>query len=168
MIEHIIPINIKNITLVRYIARAWPLIPGHVIRDAFKKRDIKVNGTRVDSNFKLNGGEVIQLYIDGTKYIESLQTAFDDGKLIVAVKPQGLPVDIDQDGIGADTLINRIRDVYPGAKLVNRLDAPTGGLVVAATDSTIYNALNNAFREHRIIKKYEALQVECMKRTLMR
>ena len=49
------------------------------------------------------------------------------------MKPQGLPVDVDQDGVGADTLRTRLTRIHPTARLCHRLDAATGGLVLAAS-----------------------------------
>ena len=61
MLEHTIPAGVREIALSRYIARAWPLLPGWALRDAFKRRDIKVNGARRAADFVVRGGDVLQL-----------------------------------------------------------------------------------------------------------
>ena len=44
MNRHEIPSGVGPEELSRYIRRAWPLLPGHVLRDLMKKRDVRVNG----------------------------------------------------------------------------------------------------------------------------
>ena len=157
MLEHTIPAGVREIALSRYIARAWPLLPGWALRDAFKRRDIKVNGARRAADFVVRGGDVLQLYIDNALLAAPLETVFDDGRLIACVKPQGLPVDVDRGEIGADTLCTRLRAVHPGAELCHRLDAGTGGIVLAAADAETLAAVLRCFREHRLQKRYIAI-----------
>ena len=157
MLQHTIPDGVRALSLSRYIARAWPLLPGWALRDAFKRRDIKVNGTRQGADFAVRGGDVLQLYIDLKLLAGPLETAFDDGRLVACVKPQGLPVDVDRGEIGADTLLSRLQEKYPGAALCHRLDAGTGGVVLAAVDADVHAALLDCFKEHRLQKRYIAV-----------
>ena len=39
MIRHEVPSGVKNEELSRYLLRAWPLLPGHVLRELLKKKD---------------------------------------------------------------------------------------------------------------------------------
>lgn len=66
-------------------------------------------------------------------------------------------MDADQDGIGQDTLLTRLRSKYPSAQLCNRLDAATGGLVIAAADEATYRSALAAFAEKSVDKTYVAL-----------
>ena len=157
MLEHIIPEGVRELTVSRYIARAWPLLPGWALRAAFKRRDIKVNGARQGPDFPVRGGDALQLYIDTALLSGPLETVYDDGRLIACVKPQGLPVDVDQGEIGADTLLARLRAAHSGAELCHRLDAGTGGVVLAAVDAAVREALLNCFREHCLRKRYIAV-----------
>ena len=157
MIEHKIPEGVRETPLSRYIARAWPLLPARAMRDAFKRRDVKVNGARRGADFAVRGGDVLAIYLDSALFSAPLETAFDDGRLIAAVKPQGLPVDVDRGEIGADTLLSRLRAVHPRAELCHRLDAGTGGIVLAAADGALHAAVLAAFREHRLQKRYVAV-----------
>ncbi len=93
---------------------------------------------------------------------EPAQLIFDDGHILAAVKPQGLPVAVAADGIDADTLLARLQDVYPNAKLCHRLDAATGGLVLAAQDDKIHAQALDTFRIHALTKRYLA----CVKGSL--
>ena len=157
MVEHIIPDGVRETTLARYIARAWPLLPGWALREAFKRRDIKVNGMRRAGDYPVRGGDALALYLDDKLLTAPLETVFDDGRLIACVKPQGLPVDVDRGEIGADTLLNRLRAVHPEAGLCHRLDAGTGGIVLAAAEPALMEAVLTCFREHRLEKRYIAV-----------
>ena len=157
MVEHIIPSGVAALPLERYIQRAWPLLPGWALRDAFKRRDVKVNGARQGRDFPVRGGDALQLYIEDKLLAQPLETVYDDGRLVACVKPQGLPVDVDRGEIGADTLLTRLRAVHPDAALAHRLDAGTGGIVLAGADPETLEALLQCFQQHRLRKRYIAV-----------
>ena len=141
----------------RYVRRAWPMIPAHAFRDAFKRRDVKINGARANESDPVSAGDQIELFLPDRYLPDAPEISFDDGKLIACVKPQGLPVDVDSDGIGADTLLSRIRRIHPDAQLCHRLDAQTGGLVLAAADGETLARAEETFKLHAIQKTYLAL-----------
>ena len=159
MIEHRIPDQVPTLTLERYMRRAWPLLPGHVIRDALKRRDIRVNGVRCAREQTVAGGDCLTVYLDERWFSQPAGILWTDEKLIVAVKPQGLPVDVDQDGVGADTLLARLKVRWPSVRLCHRLDAATGGIVMAAADEGVWEQAFEAFRTHGVRKTYRALAV---------
>jgi 23S rRNA pseudouridine955/2504/2580 synthase len=68
-----------------------------------------------------------------------------------------LPVDVDRDGIGADTLLTRLRAHNPDAELLHRLDAQTGGILLAALNADALERGLLAFKEHALRKTYRAV-----------
>ena len=155
---HTVPAGVGPMPLEKYLRRAWPLMPGRVLRDALKKRDVKLNGARVGADAAVKGGDELALYIPDSWLAPEPEVLFSDDRLIVAVKPQGLPVDADRDGVGADTLLTRLQGRWPGARLCHRLDAQTGGIVLAAADEAVWQQAFEAFRDHRgVTKRYAAL-----------
>ncbi|MBR2798763.1 MAG: RluA family pseudouridine synthase [Clostridia bacterium] len=160
MTSHTVPGGIPAMPLERYLRRAWPMLPGWIIREALKKKDVRVNGARCGAEAIVKGGDALSLYIDARWLEPAPEILFSDGRLIVAVKPQGLPVDVDRDGVGADTLLTRLERRWPGARLCHRLDAATGGIVLAAADEAVLEQALDAFRDHRGVgKAYRALAV---------
>lgn len=157
MIRHDIPLGVAATTLEKYLRRAWPLLPGHVLRAALKKRDVRVNGARADGAQLVRGGDALAIYIDESYLAPPPEILWTDEKLVAAVKPQGLPVDVDRDGVGADTLLARLQRRWPEAKLCHRLDAQTGGIVLAAADDAVWRQAFEAFRSHGVEKHYRAL-----------
>ena len=164
MIRSVVPDAAPEMTVARYISRAWPLLPAYAARDAFKKRDVKVNGERADANRLVRAGDEVRAYIPDSLAPEPLSVAFADGFLIAFVKPCGLPVDADADGIGEDTALNRLRALFPDARLAHRLDAGTGGIMLAAANGDAEERLKRAFSDHKIEKRYAALALGRMPR----
>ena len=157
MIRHEVPASLRVENLQRYLKRAWPLLPGHVLRELMKKRDVRINGIKCGKDETVRGGDVLEIYADSRHFEVPAEVIYDDGHLLAAVKPQGLPSLPDADGVGADTMEARMRRIHPEARLCHRLDAATGGVLLAALDETTYEQAFAAFREHGIRKTYRAL-----------
>jgi len=78
------------------------------------------------------------------------------GPLLVADKPSGL---LCQPGRGphlADSLLTRLRQQWPTAQLVHRLDRDTSGLVLLALEPGLHRALSQLFAERMVRKTYRA------------
>lgn len=157
MIEHEIPAGVRPMAAEKYVRRAWPMLPGRAVRQLFERRDVKRGGARLGAGDAVAGGDVLRLYLPDALTDFSIETVFDDGRLLAAVKPQGLPVDADQDGVGADTLRTRLTRIHPTARLCHRLDVATGGLVLAAMDDETEAQALQTFRDHALQKTYYAL-----------
>ena len=157
MIRHEIPAGVPSQELSHYLRRAWPLLPGYVLRDILKKRNVRINGARVGKGDNVRGGDLLEIYADPRHFEPAAEILFDDAHLLVAVKPQGLPSLPDRDGVGADTLHARLERVHPGARLCHRLDAGTGGVMLAALDGETEARFFEAFKAHALKKTYRAL-----------
>ena len=157
MIRHEVSAAVKAEELSRYLRRAWPLLPGHALRDILKRRDVRINGARAGKGAQVHGGDVLEIYGDARWFEPAVEVLFDDGHLIAAVKPQGLPSLPDRDGVGADTMEARLRRIHPEARLCHRLDAATGGVMLAAADKEIYERALEAFKARQLHKTYRAI-----------
>ena len=56
--EAIAPENVGGLRLEQYVRQAFPLLPSHVLRDAFAARDVKMNGVRAGRDEKSRRGPV--------------------------------------------------------------------------------------------------------------
>ena len=157
MLRHRIPAQVPPMPLERYLRRAWPLLPGGALRQTLKRRDVKRGGVRLAAGDTVRGGDELTLYLPDSALPQPAELVFDDGRLAAAVKPQGLPVDVDADGVGADTLLTRLRQKHPAAALCHRLDAGTGGVVLAALDPETLAQAEETFRTRALRKTYLAL-----------
>lgn len=150
-----VPQNIKNVPPAAYLDRCWPFIGKSRVQELLKKRELRVNGEKSDGTTALKGGDTVTLYLDG-RYDTSLNVFFDDGNVLALVKPAGLPVDTDADGIGEDTVLSRLHLSHPDARLVHRLDTDTSGVMLAANNEKTEETLVNLFRNHLLVKHYSA------------
>ncbi len=148
-------------SLARYLSRSFPMCPGHILRNAMKRRDVRVNGARSGEDAVVSGGDQLAVYIDDRFLTAPAKVLYEDGHILALQKPQGLPVDVDADGIGEDTLLSRARALYPSAELCHRLDAGTGGVTLLALTEDIRAYLTDAFKNHLIEKTYRCLVIGC-------
>ena len=154
VLEHTAETGIEPTPALKYLRRAWPAIPSFALREALKRKDLRINGRRSGAEATVRAGDALRLYIDEKYTQSSLRVLFEGAGLLCVEKPQGLPVDADEAGVGADTLLARARAMYPGARLCHRLDAGTGGAILLATGEETYKAVLAAFRERTIGKTY--------------
>jgi 23S rRNA pseudouridine1911/1915/1917 synthase len=84
------------------------------------------------------------------------QVLYQEAGVVVAFKPNGMPVA--PDPTGDPDLLTAVRGMLnlPALELVNRIDRPVSGLVLAATPPAL-QALNADFRERRVLKRYRAI-----------
>lgn len=145
----------QNLRLENYLIQALPVLPHHVIRDAIKKRDVKMNGKRVQREDEIIPGSVIQLY---TAYSYQLPIVFEDDRILLVNKPAG--ISCDDDGRGGMTVIGLMEEYAKGAykpRLCHRLDHVTCGLLLLAKDDESEQCLLDAFKERRLEKIYHCL-----------
>ncbi|MGB9093835.1 MAG: pseudouridine synthase [Gallionella sp.] len=86
-----------------------------------------------------------------------LEIVYCDDKLLVANKPSGL---LSVPGRGpekSDSLATRIKQEFPDALSVHRLDMATSGLLVFARGALMQQQLSRLFRERGISKSYIAV-----------
>ena len=157
MIRHEIPSGVRSEELSRYLLRAWPLLPGHVLRELMKKKDVRINGVKSTKGASVRGGDVLEIYADNRHFEGTVEVIYNDGRLMAAIKPQGLPSLPDRDGVGADTMQARLARIHPGAQLCHRLDAATGGVMLAALDDETAAQAFEAFKAHEMRKTYRAI-----------
>jgi tRNA pseudouridine32 synthase/23S rRNA pseudouridine746 synthase len=86
-----------------------------------------------------------------------LTVIHQDADLLVLDKPSGL-LSVPGRGLDKqDCLSARVQALYPDALVVHRLDMATSGLMLFARGLAVQRALNQAFAERRVAKRYVAL-----------
>lgn len=87
----------------------------------------------------------------------ALRIVFADERLLVVDKPSGL---LAVPGLGSENqenLADRVRQQFPGALVVHRLDRDTSGLIVFARDPDSQRHLSRQFQERLVEKTYLAV-----------
>lgn len=153
--EVIVPKEAQKQRVENYLYQALPLLPQHVIRDAVKKRDVKMNGRRVQREEEIFPGTKIQLY---TAYSIQLPVVYEDDRILLINKPAG--ISCDDDGRGGITVLSLMQEYSKGAyqpRLCHRLDHVTSGLLLLAKDEESERCLLEAFKERKLEKIYQCI-----------
>ena len=157
MHRHIVPQGVSETPLRQYLARAFPALPGWLARETLKRKDVRVNGARSGADALVRSGDELAIYLDERYFASPVDVIYEDESLFVVDKPAGIPVDSDGGGIGADTMLSRIRAVHPDARLCHRLDTYTGGVLIAAKNEEAERRALAAFRAHELTKLYHCV-----------
>lgn len=79
-----------------------------------------------------------------------------DDHFLVVDKPSGLLSVPGRHPANRDSVIHRLQQTWPGARIVHRLDMDTSGLMVIALNADSHRALNRQFAERQVQKDYQA------------
>ena len=152
--------NAQGGRLYAYARRMLPDVPEYVLREAFQKRDVKVDGQRVNMSASVLPGSTVQIYARETeaKAVE-IPIVYEDEYVLVAVKPAGISCEADAKGGRTlpQLLHAQMQKKNPEAQeplLCHRLDNPTEGLIVLAKTVDAQQALQDGFRQRMIHKEY--------------
>ncbi len=142
----------------------WDFYPGlssGMLFKALRKRDVKVNGTRVKEDYSVSAGDTIDIYIIDEylmgKATDGYSVVYEDDNLLVVNKEQGIPVHPDKNQQEA-TLIHRLQSIYgSGIALCHRLDRNTGGLVILAKNALTLDIMLEKIKDREIQKYYTCI-----------
>jgi len=132
-----------------FLLSAFPALGKDSLYKAFRKKDVRLNGQRAEAGAAVAAGDRARVYLPDAALLGAeggVRPAYEDARIRVAEKPQGLPVHPDKHGRGG-TLIELVwayLGCAPGdgagagapflPALCHRLDRNTGGLVMVAKD----------------------------------
>lgn len=178
MQEFIITKNDSGQRLNKFLEKAVPLLPGGMMHKYIRRKRIKVNRKRTEVSYRLQEGDLVQLYIndeflekaeEDTAYLRAkpeMDVLYEDEHILLVNKAPGVVVHADDSGT-ADTLIARIQAYLfrNGAwnpedeasftpALCNRIDRGTGGIVVAAKTAEALRVMNQKIRDREMHKTY--------------
>ncbi|MFQ9924861.1 MAG: RluA family pseudouridine synthase [Beduini sp.] len=175
----IIDMNNTNQRIDKFLVKYLPLAPKSFIYKMIRKKDVKVNGSKVNENYILQLKDEVSLFLyedlfmqfAGKKEIYELPQTFsvlyEDDQILVVNKPAGLLVHEDQNE-EVHTLSNEVLSYLkrkgeyldsventftPGP--VHRLDRNTSGIVIFGKTLPALQNLNEMMKQrHCIDKKY--------------
>jgi len=148
--------------LVKVISDKFPKMSYASIQKLLRKKDIKVNGSRVHENVNVKNGDEIYVYakedvLNGI--IVKPNVVFEDQNIIVCDKPVGLEVESDVYNDLTASVNGYLKEKNEKALACHRIDRNTRGLVVFAKNKDSYNELLDAFKKRTIDKFYLAMVV---------
>lgn len=149
-----------------WAAEVLDLIPSRsAARKAMKREEILLEGQVVETSRRIRPGQVLTL-LESTRsprvYALDLELAYVDPHMAVVLKPPGIPVTGNAHRTLVHALPHNLRpselpDALALPRHCHRLDRGTGGLVVIARTASALVAINRAFQERQVRKRYRAL-----------
>lgn len=144
--------------LMNILSRELPLLPARAVREALKKKDIKVNGVRAGENVAVLQGDKIDLFTPVA--MREIPVLYEDEDCLIVNKPSGL--NTDNNLRSSFSLLSWAKERAGEDErmaLVHRLDNQTGGLVVLAKNPAAEEALKDMFKGRQLLKQYECLVI---------
>lgn len=170
--------NQENQTAFKFVKKYLSNAPLSFIEKVFRKKDVKVNGKRVDKSFVLSENDLVQIYVTDSQ-LEEFNKAnkvnitsikpdivYEDDNILICNKPSGLLVHIGSDENDV-TLVDIVLN-YLAAKgeydlnnsqgfipsLAHRIDRNTSGIVIFGKNIKALQALEGLFKERNSISKF--------------
>ncbi len=149
----------------RFAEKCRPDLSRAVIAKGIRTKRIKRNGKRTEGSERLSAGDVVSIYLADAapreETVSSVHVVYEDVRILIVEKEAGILCE-DLDHPEADTLTTRVNAMRKAAGetpcfLCHRLDFHTSGLVLFAKDAETLSLLEDAIREHRIVKRYLAV-----------
>lgn len=149
------------------LRRFLPEVPASVLRDSFRRRDVKLDGKRVRPDVRGSAGQLVQLYAM-EQSSSPVEVVYEDGDVLLVNKRAGVCVEADERGgpCLTDLCLRYLRQSNPSAeppRPCHRLDNQTCGLCLLAKNARAEEILTRAFRERTMDKRYICLVRGMMK-----
>lgn len=127
--------------------------------NTLRKKDIKINGKRVNKDITVFDGNEVLVYISdellSNKSNININIIYEDDNILIINKPDNIEV------TGNNSLTNLVHNLYKNSDFkpmpCHRLDRNTTGLILYAKNEQSLNILLDKFRNHEIEKHYLAL-----------
>lgn len=143
--------------LNKFLLDNIPYLNSNLLYKTLRKKDIKVNGKRVNENITVFENDEILVYIPDEILQPNfkLKVFFEDENILIINKPYGIEV------TGNQSLTTYVHDNYSNLDYkpmpCHRIDRNTTGLVLFAKNEQSLNILFDKFKHHEIDKHYLAL-----------
>ena len=153
----IVPNKYNEKKLNKFLIDNIPNIRSSNLYKLLRKKDIKVNGKRVNRDVTIYTNDEIIVYISDNLLTDNfkLDIFYEDDNILIVNKPANLEV------TGNNSLTTQIHKKYNNLSFLpmpcHRLDRNTTGLVLFAKSQDVLDFLLDKFKNHEIEKHYKAL-----------
>lgn len=183
MKSFVITQNDADQRLDKFLQKSFPALPKTLMYKYIRTKRIKVNSKKSDIAYRLQKGDVVDLYINDEFFIKpqtrydftdasnKIDIVYEDENILLLNKPVGLLCHPD-DKEYCDTLISRVkkylynkREFDPDSEssftpaLVNRIDRNTCGIVIASKNAAGLRILNDKVKNRQVHKYYRCILV---------
>ncbi len=154
----ILPETLEGGTVYAAARRMLPQVAQSALREAFKRRDVKLNGQRVQRDDPAQGGAEVKVYLADESAIRSIEILYEDQNLMIVNKPAGVSCEADnKGGLTVGEWLREAHSMDTPPMPCHRLDNPTDGLLLLAKNTRALFAMETSFAQRKIHKKYVCL-----------
>lgn len=142
--------------LNKFLLDTIPNLSQNLLYKTLRKKDIKVNGKRINENITVYTDDEILVYISDEllSNTPTLKIIFEDENILIIDKPVNIEV------TGENSLTSIVHQKYNSNVFkpmpCHRLDRNTTGLVLFAKNEEALNILLDKFKNHEVEKHYLA------------
>lgn len=164
-----VPEEKDGLMLSQLLVQAAADVPLWAIREAIKKRDVRIDGARISGDVRVHAGQEIRVFwpkavVSARQQEKALplpEVVFEDERVLLINKPQGIQSQNEDSPLEGDTALTRVLSYLQGRNertdqvhLCHRLDVQTGGLLLFAKDDAAFDAAMKAFSARTFQKFY--------------
>jgi 23S rRNA pseudouridine955/2504/2580 synthase len=156
--------------VVKASLEAFPQLKSADLFHALKRRDIRIDGKKVNKDIAVKAGSVVEIWLPDELFEAKKAAPQKDDRedyyeiiaetkgLLIVNKSQGIAVHSGKSDID-NTLIDLIREKtrFKEAELCHRIDMNTGGLVLVAKNKAALADCVELFKNDLVTKRYRAL-----------
>lgn len=143
--------------LNKFILDNFPYLSSNTFYKILRKKDIKINGKRINKNIEVFSGDEVIIYVPSRLKHEAdkIDVIYEDENILVINKKVNMEV------VGDSSLTSIVQEKYKSSDFkpmpCHRLDRNTTGLVLFAKNEEALIILENKFKNHEIKKHYKVL-----------
>lgn len=147
--------------LNKFLLDTIPNLSFSLFCNTLRKKDIKINGKRINKDVAIFEGDEILVYISD-KFLDNISSQnsinldiiYEDDNILIINKPANIEV------LGTNSLTDLVQKYYENSDFkpmpCHRLDRNTFGLILYAKNHASLNILLSKFKNHEIEKHYLA------------
>ena len=156
-----------GLMLSQLLMQAAADVPAWAVREAIKKRDVRIDGVRISGDVRVCEGQEIRVFWPKSvvqaerKALPAPEIVFEDAHVLLINKPQGIPSQNEESPLEGDSALTRAiaclkarGEKTDQVRLCHRLDVQTGGLLLFAKDDEAFESAMRAFSERTFRKFY--------------
>ena len=167
--QMLVPGEKDGLMLSQLLMQTAADVPLWAIREAIRKRDVRIDGTRVSGDVRVHAGQEIRVFWPKTvvagrqkeKPLPLPEIVFEDARVLLINKPQGIQSQNEDNPLAGDSALTRVLSYLKAqgeetdqVHLCHRLDVQTGGLLLFAKDDEAFESAMQAFSERTFQKFY--------------
>ena len=141
--------------IVSFLLDSFDGLCANTVYKALRKKDIRINDIKVNSNVTLRTGDTVKLFISDEFLFKQNHFSFDkiyeDDNILIINKPAEIEV------TGSDSMTSILKKQYSYIEPCHRLDRNTTGLLIFAKNKDSLEILLQKFKNREIEKHYKAM-----------